>query len=219
MKDYKCVIFDLDGTLMDTSIGVLKSARYTIEQMNFEKLTGEELRTFIGPPIQNSFKKTYNLDEEATNKAASIFRNAYKEKFLYDAEVYPGMIEVLSYLRENNILTMIATYKREDYTLMLLEHFGLDKYFDFIKGSDMEGKLTKTDIVNMCIKESGQYKNNIVLIGDTDHDANGAEKAEIDFMAVTYGFGYKKHDKVENAVSMCNTVKDLKKNLMISMSV
>lgn len=197
MKNYKCVIFDLDGTLMDTSIGVLKSIKYTIEKMNFKELSEDELRLFIGPPIQNSFRNKYKLDDDTTNKAASTFRNAYKEKFLYDAEIYSGIVELLSYLREKNILTMVATYKREDYTLMLLEHFGLDKYFDFIKGSDMEGKLTKADIVNLCIEKSGQDKENVVLIGDTNHDSIGAEKARIDFIAVTYGFGFKSINDLE----------------------
>lgn len=213
MKKYNCVIFDLDGTLMDTSIGVLKSVKYTIDKMKFEELSEEELRLFIGPPIQNSFRNKYRLDDNKTNEAALMFRNSYKEKFLYDAEVYPGVIELLSYLRSNNILTMVATYKREDYTLMLLEHFGLNKYFDFIKGSDMEGQLTKTDIVNLCIEKSGQNKDNIVLIGDTKHDELGAKEAKIDFIAVTYGFGFKKGEKVEDAICVCDYVRDLEKVL------
>lgn len=213
MKKYSCVIFDLDGTLMDTSIGVLKSVKYTINQMKFEELTDDELKSFIGPPIQHSFKQKYSLDDDKTNEAAIIFRNAYKEKYLYDATIFAGIIELLSYLRKNNILTMIATYKREDYTLMLLEHFELVKHFDFIKGSDMEGKLTKADIVNLCIDESGEDKNKIVLVGDTYHDAIGAKEAGIDFVAVTYGFGFKKGEQVENTVSICDSVTALQEIL------
>ncbi|WP_252229308.1 HAD hydrolase-like protein [Clostridium sp. ZBS15] len=209
MKKYNCVIFDLDGTLMDTSIGVLKSVKYTINKMKFEKLSEEELRLFIGPPIQNSFKDKYTLDDNKTNEAAAMFRNAYKEKFLYHAKIFSGIIELLSYLRSNNILTMVATYKREDYTLMLLEYFGLSKYFDFIKGSDMDGKLTKADIVNLCIEKSNQDKEKAVLVGDTNHDLLGAKQAGIDFIAVTYGFGFKKGEEFEDTVYVCDSVTDL----------
>lgn len=213
MSKYNCVIFDLDGTLMDTSIGVLKSVDYTIDKMNLKQLPENELRTFIGPPIQNSFRSKFNLNDDDTNKAAAMFRQAYKDKFLYDAEIFAGMIELLSHLKQNNILTMVATYKREDYTMMLLEHFGLSKYFDFIKGSDMEGKLTKADIVNLCIDRSGLDRDQIVLIGDTVHDAIGAKKAGIDFIAVTYGFGFRKGDIVDDSVGIFDSISDLQEQL------
>lgn len=210
MGKYKCAIFDLDGTIMDTSLGVLNSVNYTINKMGLKELTEDELRTFIGPPIQNSFKNKYSLDRDRTNEAATMFRNIYKQNFLYDANIFLGIEDLLSYLKNKNILTMVATYKREDYTFMLMEYFGLDKCFNYIKGSDMEGKLTKTDIVNLCIKESNCTKEEIVLIGDTMYDALGAKEAGVDFIAVTYGFGFKKNDKVEGSTHICDSVIELK---------
>lgn len=196
---YDAVIFDLDGTLMDTSDGVIKSIEYTIEKLGYEPLTSDVVRTFIGPPIQNSFRNTYGLNDEETAKAASTFRNAYKDVFLFNAEIYTGMLDFLKKLRSAGIKTSVATYKREDYTRKLLDKFELKQYFDFIMGSDMEGKLTKSDIVKSCIEFSGVDRSKTVLVGDTVHDAVGAQQQQVDFIGVTFGFGFKTKQEAKDA--------------------
>ncbi|WP_018212324.1 HAD hydrolase-like protein [Desulfitobacterium hafniense] len=213
MRKYEAVIFDLDGTLMDTSIGVIKSVEYVITQLGLPPLSMEEMRSFIGPPIQVSFRTKYDLDDNTTAQAASFFRNAYKDLFLFDAEVYPGIFPLLEALQTSGIRTAVATYKREDYTLKLLHQFGLCQLFDFIKGSDFEGKLTKTDIVKECVRRIGTGNlSQAVLIGDTFHDANGAKECNIDFLGVTFGFGFKNEREAldAGATSVARSVEELR---------
>lgn len=194
---YKAVLFDLDGTLLDTSIGVKKSVLYTIETMGLPQITEEEISSFIGPPIYNSLRERFSLNEEEARRGTEIFRNAYKENFLFEASVYSGVFEFLEFLKENNIKIGVATYKREDYAISILEHFGISKFCDVIVGSDFENKMSKTDIVEKCFKMLNVEKNEAVLVGDTMHDAIGAQNFGIDFVAVTYGFGFKKGEKIE----------------------
>lgn len=187
----KCVIFDLDGTLLDTSGGIIESVRHTIAEMRFPPLTESDLKSFIGPPVQNSFRRCYGSDEETAQKAAEVFRSFYKEKELFNAVPYDGIYDLCSTLKKNSIKMAVATYKREDYALTLLSHFGFDQYCASMHGADNYNIMKKEDVVLTCIRELGANPRECVLVGDTDHDALGARAAGVPFIAVTYGFGYK----------------------------
>lgn len=184
------VIFDLDGTLLDTTEGILESAAYAVKQMGFGMLSYNEMLKFVGPPIQNSFMNFYGCDKEEAQKAANIFRKYYVENALYKAKPYEGIYELCEWCKDNDKKMAVATYKREDYALTILNHFGFDKYCSSMHGADNDNRLTKADIVDMCIRELGGKRENTVLIGDTIHDAMGAEQAGIDFIPVMYGFGF-----------------------------
>ena len=187
----KNVIFDLDGTLLDTKEGVLESAKYAVKQMGYKELPYESMLTFVGPPIQDSFIKHYGCDVETAQKAANIFREYYKAEALLLAEPYEGIYDLCKVLQEHNVKMSVATYKREDYALTILKHFGFDKYCDPMHGADNNNVLKKEDIVHMCQEEMGATKEDSALVGDTDNDAKGAVKADTPFIAVTYGFGFR----------------------------
>lgn len=197
---YKAVLFDLDGTLLDTSEGIKKSVSYTVEEMGLPQIPADKISSFIGPPIYNSLKEWFNLSEEEARHGTEIFRNAYKDKYMFEAEVYDGVFEILDYLKQNDIKVGIATYKREDYAIKILEHFGVAEYCDAIVGSDFGNKLTKTDIVESCFKQMNIKKSEAVLVGDTIHDAIGAQNFKINFVAAKYGFGFA-HDEDFNSIS------------------
>lgn len=196
MSKYKLAIFDLDGTLLDTSEGLLASVKYTIEKFGLEKLDDVKLSTFIGPPIQNSFQKHYDIGGNALQEIATVFRNRYSNVDLLKAVPYDGIYDLLKSLKDNYIEVAIATYKREDYAKILLGAYEFDKYADIIYGADHYNKLKKSDIINKCISDSNiSTKDEIVMIGDTEHDALGAQKSNIDFVGVTYGFGFKSEEE------------------------
>jgi len=192
----KAVLFDLDGTLLDTSEGIMDSVRYTIAQLGYAPLPSDTILKFVGPPIQNSLITYVGLTAEEAQTGANIFRNYYKSEALFKAQLYSGIIDVLAMLKNNGVKIGVATYKREDYAIDILEHFGIASYCDVMHGADNENKLTKADIVEMCISEMGEDKASVVLIGDTDHDAKGAQDAGVGFIAVTWGFGYKPGDSI-----------------------
>ena len=109
---------------------------------------------------------------------------------------YDGIFQLLSDLTNKGIVCAVATYKREDYALALLKHYGFDKYMDIMYGADNENKLSKKNIIMKCIDRSKiMDRNSIVMIGDTSHDLKGASELNIDFIGVTYGFGFKSNEK------------------------
>lgn len=188
----KAILFDLDGTLLDTTVGVLESAEYAAMEMGYEKLPYNSMLQFVGPPIQDSFIKHYGISQEEAQQAATIFRDYYKEKALFKAVPYQGIYDLLQNLKEHGYKLAVATYKREDYALTILDHFEISKYCDVIHGADHYNKMTKADIIKLCINDLGVDGSECILVGDTMHDALGAAKAKINFIGVTYGFGFKK---------------------------
>ncbi len=195
------LLFDLDGTLLDTSEGIKKSVEHTLRQLNLPALSDEVIRTFVGPPINRSLQQTFHLNDEETAHATAVFRDLYKNQYLFYAEAYQGIPELLDALRAAGYKLAVATYKREDYAVMVLEKFDLFRRFDVVKGCDFESKLTKTDIVKLALKELGcQDPKNAALVGDTVHDQTGAAACGMDFIAVTYGFGFKPGEHPEASV-------------------
>ena len=199
MAGYKLVIFDLDGTLLDTTEGVLNAVQYTISKCGLPQLSQECLRSFIGPPIQDSFSMAYGIDDpDRLQELAGIFRSRYKEHELYKAEPYDGIYETCEQLRDFGLMLAVATYKREDYAVDIMRHFGFDKYMAAIYGADHENKLKKADIIKKCVSLTD---GRAVMVGDTVNDSIGAKKAGIDFIGVLYGFGF--HDSSEPALAEC----------------
>lgn len=214
VQRYKCVVFDVDGTLLDTSEGILSAVGYTIEQFGLEPLDENTIKSFIGPPIQNSFKRVFGFDDKKTKQMAEVFRERYKEADLLKATPYDGIYDVFESLKANGIKPAIATYKRQDYAQTLLKHFHFDAYTDILYGSDFDGKLKKQDIIGLALKASGITDfSEAVMVGDSDNDAAGAERIGIDFVGVTYGFGFRSREDVFEfrAIGAADTTVELQK--------
>ena len=190
MKEHRLAIFDLDGTLLDTAQGIHDAVRYTIEHFSLPKLSEAELNSFIGPPVQNSFSRFYGIQGEELKEITRFFRDRYSTEDLFKAVPYDGIFEALKSLRERDISVAVATYKREDYAKKLLKKFEFDRYAQFIFGADNDNKLKKSDIIRLCLESAGLEANDAIMIGDSDNDAIGANNLGIDFVAVTYGFGF-----------------------------
>ena len=208
---YKNILFDLDGTLLDTTIGVIEAVKITIEELGLKMPSPEVLATFVGPPMQNSFMKHFSMEPNHALECANMFRANYKKYSLLSAEPYPGVLELLKALKDKGFKIAVATYKSHDNAMTILDKFGIKQYCDFAMGSDLEGRLTKTDIVNECIKQLNAEKNNTVLIGDSSADSKGASEAGIDFIGLTYGFGFKSEADLQNIphIAVCKNVSDL----------
>lgn len=197
MKQYKAAIFDVDGTLLNTTDGILASVRYMIAEAGLPELDRKTLLTFIGPPIQDSLVRVYQVSKERAQELATIFRNRYKDYELLKAVAYDGIYDVMDELRNRRIAIAVATYKRQDYAEMILKHFHFDQYSDILYGADHENKLKKQDIIKLCMKDMGiTDPSEVVMIGDSSHDAKGAQELGMDFIGVTYGFEFRTKEDV-----------------------
>lgn len=196
---YQAVLFDVDGTLLDTSGGILAALQRVIEEEGLPVPPIETMRTFIGPPVQDSFQRVFGCDDVEKARLAAAFRCHYQDEgYLFQACPYEGIFELFDRLRNDGTLIGIATYKREDYARRLLGHFGFDAYTPYLFGSDIAGKLTKADIIRNCLTAMGiEDRSQALMVGDTLHDAAGASQLSVPFLAVTFGFGFEPGDTVE----------------------
>ncbi len=210
---YKNILFDLDGTLLDTSFGIKEAVKYVIKEMNLKVLNEKELDSFIGPPIQNSLISQFDFSNEEAQVGADLFRNYYKDVSLLKAKSYDGIYALMDFLVNNNIYVGVATYKREDYAIKLLKEFGFDRYCKVMHGADNFNRMSKKDIIELCIKDMGRIKSETLYVGDTENDYESANLCDIDFVGVTYGFGFRKNNKYQfEIVNSCKELESFIRN-------
>lgn len=201
MKKYDVAVFDVDGTLLYTMPGILAAMREMFKLQGLGELKKEDEKYFGGPPIHVSMPKIFpDMTEEKIQECADCFRSIYKEpEYLFQAKPYEGIMKLLSDLKENGIRIAVATYKREDYAISIMEKFGIADIADVVHGSDNFNKLKKVDIIELCLKDMGitDYSK-AVMIGDSDNDAIGAKSLGIPFLGVNYGFDFKTKEDVDN---------------------
>lgn len=210
IDDYELIIWDVDGTLLDTSPGLISSTLFMIEKLGLPPLDKDTLKSFVGPRIQDSLQRVYQLEGKELEEAANVFRTHYKEGDVLKASPYPGVYRVLEYIHNKGIKQAVATNKRQDFVDALLKKYNLYRYMETVCGTDFAGKLTKANLIEQCISQGNVLKSRVLMIGDSDYDAEAASKTGIDFLAVTYGFGYKKQTlNNSSAVMMVDTLNQI----------
>ena len=192
----KGIIWDLDGTLLDTTEGVMYAVEKTVAQLKLAPLKPDILKQFVGPPMQDSFVKFYGFDGTSALKAANLFRENYKKESLFKATLYPHTMETLRALKNRGYTMGVATNKSHDNALSIVEHFGISSFCDCVLGSDLGGKLKKADIIKKCLFELSIDSDEAVYIGDSSYDLQGAEEVGMQFFGVSYGFGFKKGENM-----------------------
>jgi phosphoglycolate phosphatase len=188
---YDIILFDLDGTLIDSGLGITNSAMYALEKYGIHIENRESLRSFIGPPLLDSFMNTYGFSEAKAREAIDIYREYYGAKGVFEITVYDGLEALLTKLKSAGKTVILATSKYEYYALQILEHIGFDQYFDLAVGSNKDGSRgTKAEILTYILEKQNIIdKSKVVMIGDRKHDIIGAKAVGIDSIGVLYGFG------------------------------
>ncbi len=190
LPKYKAILFDFDGTLMDTSPGVISSMRRTLNYLGLPNESDETIKRFIGPPAGAIFREKYGFSEIDARRASNIFRKYYEQGDFLNAIPYFGINIILSQLQQQGFLLAVATNKHLNQTQETLKHFDFDQYFIAVAGADDSFKLTKADIICDALSKLNICAGEAVLVGDSKFDAKGAEMAGVDFIAVCYGIGF-----------------------------
>lgn len=192
MKNFDAVIFDFDGTVADTGRGVFRCIRESIARSGLPELSEDSLRTFIGPPLHDSFRRECHIDDdELIETLVQQYREVYSASGIFEFEIYNGMEDLFEQLRKEGVKVCIASSKPEDFINIILDQTGLKKYFDIAAGSDPRyADCDKTTIINTCISklllpEGSKY----LMVGDRCFDIEGAHNAGIPCAAVLFGYG------------------------------
>lgn len=216
MKKYEVILFDLDGTLTDSSPGIINSIIYALKKYDITVEDVSTLRRFLGPPLHESFKDFYGFDEKKSMEAVSFYRKYFSTKGLLENKVYDGIPQLLQELVDNGKRLILATSKPQEYTDRIMEHFELAKYFEFIAGSNMDGtRSKKADIIGYALQQCNiADKSKAVMVGDRMHDIIGAKSVGIDSVGVEYGYGDYEELNNAGATYIAKTVDNLKNILL-----
>ena len=212
---YEYILFDLDGTLTDSGIGITNSVMYALEKYGIEVSDRRELNKFIGPPLWNSFEDYYGFSKEEAKTAVEYYREYYREKGIFENLVYDGFEDLLKTLKDNNMILIVATSKSEVFAKQILEHFGIAKYFDYVAGSELDGtRVKKYEVIKYALESCNITElSKAIMIGDREHDIIGAKAVGIDSIGVVFGYGDKSELEKAGADFIVETVADIGKVL------
>ncbi|NLI60642.1 MAG: HAD hydrolase-like protein [Clostridiales bacterium] len=207
---YKKILFDLDGTIIDSQAGITKSAQYALKRFGIIVDDLEELIPFIGPPLKDSFMDRYGFSEQDAIQAVKYYREYFADHGVFANTLYPGIEDLLRRLHSEGRLLFIATTKPTIYTEQILDEYKLSHLFSYVCGANLDGTRTdKSEIIKTVIDESKISIEDTVMIGDRKYDIIGAYNNKIDSIAVGYGFGSEEELRATNPTQYVKTVKDL----------
>lgn len=214
MRKYDYVIFDFDGTVVDTGEGILKSLQYSFSEMGREIPDLNDLKKFIGPPIHYSYTTYYGVSEQEVGEYIKKYRERYRAKGIYECALYDGFPEIIDSLHKNGVKVGIASSKPESLIYDVANYLGVTEKFDAIVGVQMDDSnhSSKTGLVLEAMKKlDAEDKKKVLMVGDRCYDIDGAAGAEVDSCGVLWGYGSKEEFREHNATYIVSNTEELLK--------
>lgn len=190
---WSCILFDLDGTIVDSAPGIVERLGQTLISLGLDPQTPEELMRWVGPPLLDSFRDYAGLDEAGAWEGLLRYRQFVADVGPADnSTVYPGMISLLRDIRAAGIPVSLATSKPEYQAVTILEHFGITDEFTVICGaSEDETRSSKADVIEEALRRLRALDVNLerpIMVGDRHHDIDGAAAHDIRTYLVSWGY-------------------------------
>ena len=205
---YDAILFDVDGTLIDSAPGIINTLEEVFQKMGVD-ITNVNLRRYIGPPLRKTFAEHFT-DPAKIEKAAELYRVSYREKGSHEGFPYPGVPEMLRRLKDAGLTLCTATCKPTQVVTPILEENGLAPFFDFIGGASMdESRDTKTDVIRHVLEQPQLAGKRVLMVGDRNDDMRGAADCALDAAAVLYGYGSREELEPFHPVLFASSCEDL----------
>lgn len=211
------LLFDLDGTLTDPGEGITRCVQYGMEALGYHEPDRKKLTPFIGPPLKDMYMETCGFSEEEAARAVEKYRERFREKGMYENEIYEGIADMLEMLKVSGKRLGVATSKPEVFAAPILEYFQIDQYFEYIVGSELSGeRVRKGDVIKEALRRFGveEKKESVLMVGDRKHDVLGAKEAGVSCVGVLYGYGDYEELLTAGADRVVSTVKELQELLL-----
>lgn len=207
----KRILFDLDGTLTDSGEGIMHCAELTLAHYGLPIPTRKEMRSIVGPPLKDSFRR-YGITEKELDNAVEFYRKHYLAVGQFENFPYPGIQSVLERLKNDGNKLYVATSKPEAMAQNILRHFQMDGYFDIICGAVSDAKRSTKEEVIEHLLSLLEEKDDLVMVGDTIYDVKGAAYHGIPTVAVSWGYGVVEDMRAAGAM-IANTMEELYEQL------
>ncbi len=210
------LLFDLDGTLTDPSDGIFNCIRYAFECLDTPAPTDEQLRTWVGPPLLDSFASVLGSDALA-ERALAAYRERFSDVGLFENQLIDGIEPLLAQLNRAGHRCVVATAKPTVYSDRIIDHFGLREWLPVVYGSELDGTRTnKSELIAYIMARETKPVGGAVMVGDRKHDVVGAKHNGLVSIGVLWGFGDEPELSQAGAERIATTVADLGEYLLSS---
>ena len=179
------LFFDLDGTLTDSAPGIFAAIRYAQRQARLRALDEAELRSCVGPPLNESFIRLWGVGREEAEHLLEVYRIYYRATGIFENAPYPGIRETLEALSEKADLR-VCSAKPTEMIRTVLTHFDLSRFFSSVSGAALHGTFPGKGVFLRASREPGRPA---LMIGDRQDDMTGARDAGIPGAGVLWGYG------------------------------
>jgi len=205
------VLMDLDGTLTDPFPGITRCIQHALAALGRPVPPANDLRWCIGPPLPKSFATLLNSQDPSQIDAAM---NKYRERFstvgLFENSVFPGIADALDVLQQQGHDLIVATSKPTLFSVRIIEHFGLKKYFRSVDGSELDGtRGDKTSLIAHILVRDAIPPKKALMVGDREHDIIGARQNHVPGIGVLWGYGSREELEAAGARACVTSPKEL----------
>ena len=204
----KAIFFDLDGTLTDSGEGIINCATLALEHFGLPVPSREEMRVFVGPPLDQTFIK-FGVPADKAQEAIAVYRSRYIPIGKFENTPYPGIHKALQTLKSQGHRLFVATSKPEGMSMEIMEKFELSQYFEKICGATMDGSRShKADVIAYLLEQVKDVSQ-AVMVGDTAFDVIGAAAHGIPTIGVSWGYGKVADMEKAGAIAIAHTMEEL----------
>lgn len=209
------MLFDLDGTLTDPREGITRCVQYALACQGERVENLSSLECYIGPPLKQAFMRFHGFDEAAATQAVADYRVRFEDVGMYENSVYDGIPELLGDLQNSGRRLFVATSKPWFYARHIVSHFGLDRFFCRVHGSELDGRRTdKRQLIAHILREEQLDASDALMIGDRCYDLVGARHNSVTSAAVAYGYGSEDELRGESPDYFFATVDAMRQTLL-----
>lgn len=209
-KTYDTVLFDLDGTIVDSSPGIINSIKYALTEMERKIPDEKTLRKFLGPPLEYSFTQFCGFSDADAKTAAELYRICYKDFCVIESALFPGVPEMLKALKNSDIIIALATTKPERFANQILAGFGIERFFTAVCGGELSNTGGKSEIITAALRTCGNTNlNTAVMVGDRLYDIDGAKSVGIDSIGALYGYGSREELETAGATHLASSAEEI----------
>ncbi|MBR7152533.1 MAG: HAD family hydrolase [Candidatus Methanomethylophilaceae archaeon] len=185
---YELVIFDMDGTLADTSPCIFETYRYISREFGMGECPEDILKRTLENSLTSNLRDLLHIPESRLQSAADGCMEFYTNSGYRAARLYDGVMECVETIRGRGQRIGLATLSHQDVAEEMLEAWGLADAFLTVHGSDPDDATPKSALIRMCLEDAGVDAGDAVMIGDSMGDYRAARDCRVDFIAASYGY-------------------------------